>query len=246
MTASLRCENITVRFGGYVALNCLTAEFMPGKTCAVIGPNGAGKTTLLNALTGIVPLSGGQISMNGNSLNGKRPDQRARLGIGRSFQIIRVFKEMTPRQNLRVAAQRVRYRLQPFWRYAGRDGWVENRVEEILEQTSLTRLADTEAARLSHGNQRGLELGLAIIGNPQVLLLDEPLAGVGQREIQSTVTLLHRICGQRTTILVEHNMEAVYDLADEVIVLVEGGLLLRSDPAGASADPRVRAVYLGN
>jgi branched-chain amino acid transport system ATP-binding protein len=245
MSAVMACRDLSVRFGGFRALNRVTMSLERNRTYAVIGPNGAGKTTLINVLSGLVRPSAGDVLLDDRIVTGSRPDRRARLGVGRSFQIIKLFAGMTARENLRIAAQRVRYQVQPFWRPAGRDRVVERRVEAMLSRMGLTRWADREAGLLSHGVQRALELGLTLMTEPRVLLLDEPLAGVGHRELPDMIALLDTVRRDCTTLIVEHNMDAVMSLADEVIVLLAGEILVSGTPAAVSSDSRVRAAYLG-
>jgi len=245
-TTILSCRDLTVRFGGFTALRRITADFESGKTCAIIGPNGAGKTTLINVLSGILKPSEGSVHLNNQDITALRPDQRARRGMGRSFQIVKVFSEMTARQNLRVAAQQARYAMQPFWFPAGRNPQIEKVVDEALVLVGLSALADTEAAFLSHGKQRALELGLSLINSPSLLLLDEPLAGVGHAELGEMTRLLDTVRKGRTTVIIEHNMDAVMSMADEIIVLVAGEVLVRGAPDVVSADHQVRSAYLGH
>lgn len=152
---------------------------------------------------------------------------------------------MTARENLRVAAQRARYRVQPFWRFAARDPDIERAVDVMLERTGLSRSADVGSGRLSHGSQRALELGLTLMVKPSVLLLDEPLAGVGYNELPGILTLLGSVRLESTLIMVEHNMDAVMSLADEIVVMVGGAILDRGVPSAVSANPEVRRAYLG-
>ncbi|HSW17041.1 MAG TPA: ABC transporter ATP-binding protein [Ramlibacter sp.] len=246
MSTVLSCRDLSVRFGGFTALDRITADFEQGRTCAIIGPNGAGKTTLINALSGILKPADGAVVLNGKNITLLRPDQRARLGMGRSFQIVKVFTEMTARENLRVAAQQARYSMQPFWLPAGRDRKIEEAVQQMLETVGLAALADLQAGFLSHGKQRALELGLTLINEPSLLLLDEPLAGVGHAELPEMTRLLQKVRRGRTTIIIEHNMDAVMSMADEIIVLVAGQMLVRGTPADVSANQQVRTAYLGH
>jgi branched-chain amino acid transport system ATP-binding protein len=245
MQVKLRCADVSVSFGAFQALVGISADFQHDRTCAVIGPNGAGKTTFLNVLSGVQRPSHGSVILDGTQITYYTPQRRARLGIGRSFQIAKIFPELTVRQNLRVGAQRIHFSFPPFWIPAGSNSEVERTVEEVLQLVHLEKLADVEVGRLSHGNQRAVEIGLTLVTNPSVLLLDEPLAGVGHHEVSEMVSLLKKICRGRTTILIEHNMDAVMEIADEILVFVSGKLLTRGNPADVRRDPAVRTAYLG-
>lgn len=245
MTPILSCKDVTVAFGGFHAIDGLTLDFAEGRTCAIIGPNGAGKTTLINVLSGVYSPTKGEVHLDGRNVSHLSPNRRAGLGLGRSFQIVKVFPQMTVRKNLRIAAQKLKYRVQPFWKIAGRDDEIEARVQEVLGFVALEGLADREANELSHGRQRALELGLTLMGNPKVLLLDEPLAGVGHSELAEMTELLRSIRQNHTTIIIEHNMDAVLSLADEIVVLERGQVLARGEPNEVTQNPAVREAYLG-
>jgi branched-chain amino acid transport system ATP-binding protein len=246
MSAILSCEKLSVRYGSFTALRQVTLAFEPGRTCAIIGPNGAGKTTLINVLSGLIQPTEGEVVLEELVVTRMRADERAKLGLGRSFQIIKIFPDMSARENLRVAAQRARYRVQPFWRLAGKDAAIERAVDVMLERAGLSRAADVGSGLLSHGSQRALELGLTLMVKPSVLLLDEPLAGVGHHELPGMVALLRSVRLESTLIMVEHNMDAVMSLADEVVVMVGGEILVRGTPSEVSANPEVRRAYLGS
>lgn len=244
--ASLRCENIQVTFGGLKAVNGVTYDFQPGKLYGLIGPNGAGKTTLMNALSGHATLSGGTVHLDGQEVTNLSIHARTRAGLGRSFQITKVFSGMTVLENLQIAAFAHRYRVQPFWLPASRFREIRQAAEEVLEQIGLTRLGSVSAEYLSHGDQRALEIGLTLLGDPRVLLLDEPLAGVGHEQLEHATDLIRRIIKGRTVLLIEHNMDVVVQVSDEIIVMVQGKLLASGTPEEIKANPEVRAAYLGN
>ena len=246
MSAVLSCHNLTVKFGGFTAVSGLSLDFQEGRTTAIIGPNGAGKTTLINMLSGVLRPTSGQVLLDGEDITTLRPDQRTRKGIGRSFQIVRVFPEMTVRGNLRIAAQKSAYRVQPFWKFAGKDKDIEERIEEQMEFLGLVREADLDANSLSHGKQRALELGITLMGQPRILLLDEPLAGVGHSELNWMTELLETVRQRCTTIIIEHNMDAVLKMAEEVVVLVGGKMLVSGSPEEVTSNQEVRRAYLGN
>ncbi|MEQ8346692.1 MAG: ABC transporter ATP-binding protein [Sneathiellaceae bacterium] len=241
----LDCDGITVRFGGFTALDSVSLAFPRGRTTALIGPNGAGKTTLLNVLSGRQMPGAGKVRMAGRDVTALGAAPRARLGLARSFQIISIFPDFTVFENLRLAAQRHCFRRMPAWRDAAGYRRPRQLAEAMLERIGLAGRGADRAGTLSHGEQRAIEIGLALVGDPAVLLLDEPLAGVGSREVAPFMELLDGICRVRTVVLIEHNMDAVMGLADRVAVLVGGRLLAQGTPAQIRADAEVRAAYLG-
>ncbi len=245
MTA-LSCRDVTVRFGDFTALSKVSLDVARGATIALIGPNGAGKTTLINALSGRVALASGSIALDGRDITRLPAHARARAGLGRSFQIINIFPDMTVAQNLAIGAQAHRFRLQPFWRPARAWPDLAERAREMAAMVGLTDVLDQPVGRLSHGRQRALELGLTLMTEPRVLLLDEPLAGVGRQEIAETVALIDRVRRGRTVLLIEHNMDVVMALSDEIVVMMAGQVLMRGDPAAVRSDPTVRRAYLGD
>lgn len=243
---AVACSGITVEFDGFVALNNVALNVPAGKTVALIGPNGAGKTTLLNAISGRVPLKSGRIELWGDDISRLSVAGRVRRGLGRSFQIINIFQEMTTFENLRVAAQPPGFGLQPFWRPVGHWSELGDRAREVASTVGLADVLDMPVATLSHGRQRAVELGLALMSDPRMLLLDEPLAGVGHNEIASTMELIERVRENRTVLLVEHNMDVVMKLSDEIVVMMGGEVLMSGTPAEVRSDPRVKRAYLGD
>lgn len=245
MTA-LRCEGVCVSFGGFHALTDVTLGFRPGRITSIIGPNGAGKTTLINALSGSLRPTSGTIRIGEDTVNAVSPAGRVRMGLGRSFQTINVFPDLSVRENLELAAQARAFRIQPFWRKAHGIRALSEAADRILDLVGLDALADRTADTLSHGDQRALELGLTLIGEPKILLLDEPLAGVGHGGIVRMEELIRKIAADRTVILVEHNMDVVMGLSDEVVVLAQGKVLGQGSPAEIQSNSDVRAAYLGD
>ena len=231
MTAgSLSCENIQVSFGGLKAVNDVSYDFKPGRLYGLIGPNGAGKTTLLD----------------GRDVTHLSVHRRTRGGLGRSFQITKIFAGMSVLENLQIAAFAHRYRLQPFWLPASRFTAVREQAERVLEEVGLTALARRPAEYLSHGDQRALEVGLSLLSEPRVLLLDEPLAGVGHDQLDRAIGLIRQIVTGRTVLLIEHNMDVVMQVSDEIVVMVQGQLLASGSPGDIRANAAVRAAYLGD
>ncbi|MFC0218020.1 ABC transporter ATP-binding protein [Pseudochelatococcus lubricantis] len=241
----LRCENVQVAFGGLKAVNGVSHDFLPGRLYGLIGPNGAGKTTLMNALSGHVTVSAGRVHLDGTDVTDLPVHARARGGLGRSFQITKIFAGMSVLENLELAAFAHRYRVQPFWLPVGRFRGVREAAERVLDEVGLARLAHAPAENLSHGDQRALEVGLTLLGEPRVLLLDEPLAGVGHDQVERAIGLLGRIVKNRTVLLIEHNMDAVMEISDEIIVMVQGQILASGLPKDIRANAAVRRAYLG-
>tara|TARA_R110002110_G_scaffold350162_2_gene560182 strand:- start:3631 stop:4380 length:750 start_codon:yes stop_codon:yes gene_type:complete len=246
MTAgSLSCENIQVSFGGLKAVNGVSYDFKPGLLYGLIGPNGAGKTTLMNALSGHAVLSGGRVRLDGQDITNLSVHRRTRKGLGRSFQITKIFAGMSVLENLQIAAFAHRHRVQPFWLPASRFAAVREQAEQVLEEVELSALAHRPAEYLSHGDQRALEVGLSLLSEPSVLLLDEPLAGVGHDQLEKAIGLISRIVKGRTVLLIEHNMDVVMQVSDEIVVMVQGQLLASGSPDEIRGNAEVRAAYLG-
>ena len=245
MSAGLSCRDVTVRFGNFTALNSVSVAFTPGQLHGVIGPNGAGKTTLMNALSGRQDLTEGQVLLDDRDISRLPAHARAALGIGRSFQITKIFPTMTVLENLRLAGQASRFRIQPAWRPVRAYRALAQAAQDMLEYIGLGDQRDVVAEQLSHGDQRALDVGLALMTNPRIVLLDEPLAGVGRHEIERAVGLLRRIREGRTVVLIEHNMDVMMSLADRIVVMARGAVLATGTPQEVRADPAVRGAYLG-
>ena len=244
-SVALRCEDVTVQYGAFLAVDKVSLTFEKGKFCSIIGPNGAGKTTLINALSGWQSLASGRVFMGEEEITLMGPHTRARKGMGRSFQIVQIFPVLTVFENLRLAAQARHFTLQPFWRSVLNYRALRRAAEEMLGFIGLDRYRDVPAAILSHGDQRRLEVGISLMNDPSVVLLDEPMAGVGHHELQSTVELIGKVAKNRTVILIEHNMDVVMSISDDIVVMVEGRVVCRGSPAEIRCDQRVRDAYLG-
>ena len=243
---ALACTGITVRFGEFQALSDVSLTAARNQVTALIGPNGAGKTTLLNVLSGRQAPSAGEARMNGRDITRVAAHRLTRLGLSRSFQLINVFPDMPVADNLRLALQRHAFKIAPFWRPVQSYPNLREDTDRALEDFGLTDVARRLAGELSHGEQRALELSLTVVGDPSLLLLDEPLAGVGYSELPRFVDLVKRISRNRTVLLIEHNMDFVMDIAREVVVLVRGSVIASGAPAAVRESEEVRAAYLGD
>jgi branched-chain amino acid transport system ATP-binding protein len=245
--ALLAATGVGVRFGDFRALSGVTLRVAPGAIHAVIGPNGAGKTTLFNVLTGRLAPSEGGVALAGRDVTRLPAHRRVRLGMARSFQVTNIFQQLTVRENLRLAAQAARpAEAWVFWRGTGSAAGVAERVGALLATTGLAPRAEARAGDLPHGGQRALEIGMALASDPRLLLLDEPLAGMGIDEVHRTRELIRALAPARTVVLIEHNMRVVLDISDRVTVLSQGRVIAEGPPATIRADAAVRDAYLGS
>jgi branched-chain amino acid transport system ATP-binding protein len=240
----LAVENIGRRFGGFVALEGVTAAFQPGKVTSIIGPNGAGKSTFFNVLSGVLTPSSGSIRFKGEDLTGTRQHEFVHLGIARSYQITNIFPELSVHENVRVAAQASRSRYN-IWTNRSRFSELGSKADAALEAVGLIGKREEGAKFLAHGQQRALEIAIALISDPEVLLLDEPTAGMGPEETKEMVALLEKLATQRTILLVEHKMKMILGLSHRILVLHHGRLIADGSPRDIQTDPEVRRVYLG-
>jgi branched-chain amino acid transport system ATP-binding protein len=245
----LAVSGLSKRFGGLLALGEITLSVRPGEIHAVIGPNGAGKTTLVSALAGELRPDAGMIHFAGRDISRLGPARRAALGIARSFQISSVFREFTALDNVALAVQAHQGHSFRFWRPASRDRILREPARAALAEVGLSGRADTPAAALSHGERRALELAMVLASGPRLLLLDEPMAGMGAAESAEMTALLARLKARHkesfAIVLVEHDMDAVFALADRITVLVYGRVVASGPPLAIRADPEVRRAYLG-
>ena len=239
----LRTENLTVRFGGLTALNQVNFAVGRDEIRAIIGPNGAGKSTFFNCLTGVIRPSSGHILFDGGEITGLPPDRISHKGIARSYQITNILPNATTLENVRIAAQSRRHGWSLLAHYrAYRD--IIAKAEEVLEAVGLLSKANELAANLSHGEQRNLEVGIALATEPQLLCLDEPTAGMSAAETQDTMALVRSIAKNLTILIVEHDMQVVMELAQRITVLHYGEILAEGTPAEIQQNPRVLEVYL--
>jgi branched-chain amino acid transport system ATP-binding protein len=239
----LRTELLTVRFGGLAALNNINFDVGRGEIRAIIGPNGAGKSTFFNCLTGILRPTAGRILFNREDITGLSPDRISRKGIARSYQITNILPNATTLENVRIAAQSRRHGWSMLTHYSAYRDIVE-KAEAVLEAVGLRGKAQEPAANLSHGEQRNLEIGIALATEPQLLCLDEPTAGMSAAETRETIELVRRIASNLTILIVEHDMQVVMELAQRITVFHYGGVLAEGTPAEIQRNPEVLEVYL--
>ena len=243
----LETEGLGVRYGNFVALQDVTLCIRENSVHSIIGPNGAGKTTLFHALTGRIPLSAGRIGLMGRDITGTSDDERVRLGLARSFQVTSLFATLSVRENLRLAAQgKTPWLALSPWRRAEACKPALAMAEAMLERLGLTRVALRGAGELSHGEQRRLEVGMAMAAAPRVILLDEPTSGMGIDDIAAMRTLIRDLGRDHTVLFIEHNMGIVMNISDTVTVMRAGRVLVEGSPSLVRDDPEVRRAYLGN
>jgi branched-chain amino acid transport system ATP-binding protein len=241
----LKVEGLTKRFGGVVTADALAFDIPEGECHAIIGPNGAGKTTLISLLAGEISAQGGTISFDGADITPLRPYRRSLAGIARSFQISSLFPDFSALDNVALAVQAHRGHSFHFWRNARHDERLRGPALKALARVALADRADVRVGRLSHGEHRQLEIAIALATQPRLLLLDEPMAGMGPEESAAMLKLLRELKDTLTIVLVEHDMEAVFALADRVTVMVYGRIIACGEPAAIRNDPDVRRAYLG-
>ena len=240
----LSIVGLTKRFGGLTAVDNLTLAFAPKRLHAIIGPNGAGKTTLFNLISGFLPSDEGRVYFAGQEISRLKPHRISRLGISRTLQVKSVFNQLSVADNLWITAQAKRGVLNPF-RPTSRYRETCEKVERVLEQLGLTALANRQAGTLSYGDVALLEIGMAIAAEPKLLLLDEPICGMSPAETERTVVKIRELAQTIDIVLIEHDMEVVFDIADDITVMAQGAILASGSPKEIAADERVREAYLG-
>jgi branched-chain amino acid transport system ATP-binding protein len=243
--ALLRVENLVRRFGGIVATDNLSLDVARGELHAIIGPNGAGKTTLISQLTGQLLPDSGTIRFADRDITGLPAYRRSALGLARSFQITSLLLDFTVIDNVALAAQAHDGHSFRFWGDARKESHLREAARSALDRVGLAHRAETVVSELSHGEQRELELAVALATRPQLLLLDEPMAGLGSTESARMVKLLQELRREVTIVLVEHDMDAVFALADRITVLVYGRVIASGVPAAIRGNEEVRRAYLG-
>lgn len=233
-------------FAGFTAVNGVDLDVRHARIHALIGPNGAGKTTVFNLLTKFLQPTRGKIELLGRDITRERPDRVARMGLVRSFQISAVFPHLTVLENVRVALQRPNRLATQFWLPLSALDRLNARCDELIDSLGLKPWRDTRAADLSYGRKRVLEIATTLALDPEVLLLDEPMAGMGQEDVQMVAGIIRDVAADRAVLMVEHNLNVVSDIAHEVTVLQRGEILAQGDYATVSQNPVVRSAYMGD
>jgi ABC-type branched-subunit amino acid transport system ATPase component len=241
----LQTTGLEKRFGGIVATNNVNLAVEKGARHALIGPNGAGKTTFINLLTGVLKPSAGRIMLEGRDITDTSPHERVRLGMARTFQINQLFPDLTPLESIGLVVSERLGSGADWWRVVGTKSAVTDEIVEIIERFRLTDVMLDRVAVLPYGKQRLLEIALAFACRPQVLLLDEPAAGVPEAERHELLATIEALPAEVTVLLIEHDMDLVFSFADRISVLVNGALFVDGAPEDVARDPRVKAVYLG-
>jgi branched-chain amino acid transport system ATP-binding protein len=243
----LSTQNLTVRFGGHVAVNNVTCAFEPGTLTAIVGPNGAGKTTYFNLISGQIKASAGSVMLGGKDISALGAPARAQAGLGRAFQLTNLFPNLTVRENVRLAVQAKAGAGLNLWRiWSDRRDLLE-KADAVLEAVALSDRCDALASSLPHGDQRKLEVGILMALEPQVFMFDEPTAGMSVDEAPVILNLIRQLKADKTKtiLLVEHKMDVVRELSDRIIVLHNGELVADGEPAAVIASPVVQQAYLG-
>ena len=243
--ALLRASALTRRFGGLTAVNQVSLDLHIGEVHAVIGTNGAGKSTLINMLSGEMPASSGTVRLDGHDIGAWPQPRRARAGIGRSYQRTTIFPSFSVMENCRLSAQAAQPRAWAVWQSAQQCARSTQAARAALEAAGLSNEAQRPAGLLSHGGQRQLEIAMCLATNPRVLLLDEPLAGMGAEETERMLALLAELKRSHAVLLVEHDMDAVFRIADRITVMVNGTVIASDVPALIRTNPEVLVAYLG-
>ena len=245
MPPVLETKGLVKQFGGITATDNVSLSVEKGARHALIGPNGAGKTTIINLLTGVLRPTAGTISLDGQDITHLEPHKRVQLGIARTFQINQLFADLTPLETIGLAVSERLELGRQWWRIVGSKGVVIEESVEILDRFHLADVMDERTANLPYGKQRLLEIALAIACRPRVLLLDEPAAGVPEAQRHDILDAVAALPKDVTVLLIEHDMDIVFSFADRISVLVNGALFVEGPPEEVAADPRVKAVYLG-
>ncbi len=242
--AALKVEGLTRRFGGLVAVDNISFELPTRRLNAIIGPNGAGKTTLFNLITGEIVPDSGRVEAHGQNISRLKPHQIVRHGVSRTLQIKSVFSGLTVEENVRTAVMAHEHIISPM-RSASSYRNVNRRVSDLVDMVGLSRHLHTRASSLSYGDVAILEIALALANEPNLLLLDEPVCGMGPEETEQAVETIQSLSKTIDVVLIEHDMEVVFAIADEILVMAQGAVLARGTPAEISSSPEVQEAYLG-
>jgi branched-chain amino acid transport system ATP-binding protein len=242
----LETRGLTKEFKGFVAVSDVNLKVRRGRVHALIGPNGAGKTTCFNLLTHFLSPTRGQIFYNGREITGSSPAAIARLGLVRSFQISAVFPHLTVLENVRIALQGKRGRSFDFWRTDRILSDLNSRARELLDAVGLSQLEESIAVELPYGRKRALEIATTLALDPEMMLLDEPTAGMAHADVERIAALIKRVAAKRTVLMVEHNLSVVSNLSDHITVLSRGEIIAEGDYRAVSAHPEVIKAYLGS
>ena len=243
--AILETRGLTKEFKGFVAVNDVDLTVVRGTIHALIGPNGAGKTTCFNLLTHFLSPTRGQILFNGRDITGSRPATIARMGLVRSFQISAVFPHLSVLENVRIALQRKRGHSFDFWKSDETLTELDARARDLIEAVGLTEFVERTAVELPYGRKRALEIATTLALDPEMMLLDEPTAGMTHEDVERIAALIRRVSTNRTVLMVEHNLSVVSTLSDHITVLARGEILAQGDYASVSKNPDVVQAYLG-
>ena len=246
MTPILKIHGLSKQFGGITATNNIDLDITDGEIHAVIGPNGAGKTTLISQLSGDLQADAGAIVFQGNLINNMSSNKRSLLGIARTFQITSLMLDMSTLENVMLAVQAHSGHSYCFWQDARQDDQLVEPALKVLKQVGLLGRKNIMTRELSHGEHRQLEIAMALATQPKLLLLDEPMAGMGAEETQKLIAILKKLKTGKTMILIEHDMNAVFSLADQITVMVYGKIIATGSPKEIRANQKVKAAYLGD
>ncbi len=245
MTTALQLKDVAKSFGNTQIIRDVDLDIAHGELHAMIGPNGAGKSTLFNLISGKYHVSGGTISFYDSEITNKEPYEISRMGLGRSFQVTNIFPRMSVYENLRCGVLWSTGHRYSFWHLVNRQRDVNERTEEVLEMIGLTGRRDVPAGMLSYSDQRALEIGITIAGDPKMIMLDEPTAGMSHSETEQAVALIRKVSKGKTLVMVEHDMGVVFDLADKISVLVYGEIIASDAPQNIRNNAAVQEAYLG-
>ncbi len=245
-TPALSLDKLNKSFGPAKIINDVSLDIAPGERHAIIGPNGAGKSTLFNLISGLYTPTSGTVSLHGQDISDMPPHEINKLGLSRSFQVSNIFTNMTVRENVRCGVLHSKGQGYAWWRNIGSNKAVQQKTWEVLEHCSLADKANVPAALLPYADQRALEIAITIAGGADVILLDEPTAGMSHSETARAVDLIRRASEGKTLVIVEHDMGVIFDLADRISVLVYGEIIATDKPEGIRGNAAVREAYLGD